>query len=223
MEQRQPIFVPLIIDGDECMPKSSERIFGTEGYRKHSSQHYDVTVYGADVKLCHSAVNSCTCASDSWKGVNPHQRRELFFRLANHLRERGTEIKAIMEEEIKCTSQWSHIDLEDAILLIKETASLIAPTMSRVIPHTESSDSQALILTEPLGVILGIAPWNSLLILGLRAVVAPIAAANTAILKDPELPPRTYHFIACLFQEVGFPPGVLNFLLHKGQDAPEIF
>jgi acyl-CoA reductase-like NAD-dependent aldehyde dehydrogenase len=223
MEQRQPILVPLVIDGEECMPKSSERMFFAEAYGKHSSQRCGVKAHGADVKLCHLAVDSCARAFDSWKDVNPQQRRELFLRLADHLRERGAEIKAIMEDEIKCTPQWSHINLEDSILLIKETASLITPTLSGVIPHTEGSDSQALILTEPLGVILGIAPWNSPLILGLRAVVAPIAAGNTAILKGSELSPRTHHFIARLFQDVGFPPGVLNFLLHKEQDAAEIF
>lgn len=40
-----------------------------------------------------------------------------------------------------------------------------------------------LVFKEPLGVVLGIAPWNAPIILGLRAVVAPIAAGNIAILK----------------------------------------
>ena len=41
--------------------------------------------------------------------------------------------------------------------------------------------------------------------------------------KGSELSPRTHHFIARLFQESGFPPGVLNFLLHRPQDAVEVF
>ena len=35
--------------------------------------------------------------------------------------------------------------------------------------------------------------------------------------------PRTHYFIVSLFQDAGFPPGVLNFLLHRSEDAAEIF
>ena len=31
-----------------------------------------------------------------------------------------------------------------------------------------------------------------------------------------------HHFLAQLFQDAGFPPGVINFLLHRPQDASEI-
>lgn len=41
--------------------------------------------------------------------------------------------------------------------------------------------------------------------------------------QGSELSPRVHYFIAKLFQEAGFPPGVLNFILHKPQDAPSVF
>jgi hypothetical protein len=37
------------------------------------------------------------------------------------------------------------------------------------------------------------------------------------------LSPQTHYLIASLFREAGFPPGVLNFLLHRPEDAPAIF
>jgi acyl-CoA reductase-like NAD-dependent aldehyde dehydrogenase len=39
----------------------------------------------------------------------------------------------------------------------------------------------ALVVKEPYGVVVGIAPWNAALLLGLRAVVAPIACGNTVV------------------------------------------
>lgn len=35
--------------------------------------------------------------------------------------------------------------------------------------------------------------------------------------------PQTHYLLASLFRKAGFPPGVLNFLLHRPEDASEIF
>lgn len=40
-----------------------------------------------------------------------------------------------------------------------------------------------MVFPEPYGVVLGIAPWNAPLVLGLRSVCAPLAAGNTVIFK----------------------------------------
>ena len=55
--------------------------------------------------------------------------------------------------------------------------------MNGQIPSTLIPGSYALIFNEPYGVVLGIAPWNSPLILGCRAFCAAVAAGNTAIFK----------------------------------------
>lgn len=50
-------------------------------------------------------------------------------------------------------------------------------------PVVADPDAHAVVTKEPLGVVLGIAPWNAPLILAFRAVAAAVAAGNTAILK----------------------------------------
>jgi acyl-CoA reductase-like NAD-dependent aldehyde dehydrogenase len=44
-------------------------------------------------------------------------------------------------------------------------------------------NGRALVVNEPLRVVLGIAPWNSFIILDLHAVVAPVAAGIVVISK----------------------------------------
>jgi acyl-CoA reductase-like NAD-dependent aldehyde dehydrogenase len=39
----------------------------------------------------------------------------------------------------------------------------------------------ALVIKEPYGVVVGMAPWNAALLLGVRAVAAPIACGNTVV------------------------------------------
>lgn len=41
-------------------------------------------------------------------------------------------------------------------------------------------------------------------------------------MKGSELSPRTHFFVANLFVEAGFPPGVVNFLLHRPEDAASV-
>lgn len=83
----------------------------------------------------------------------------------------------------------------------------------------QSPNTLVMVLKEPLGVQVGIAPWNASLLLGMRAVAIPIACGNTAILKASELSPSVHHFIGALFHDAGFPPGVLNVIQHRREDA----
>ncbi|KAI6356231.1 hypothetical protein MCOR25_007921 [Pyricularia grisea] len=65
----------------------------------------------------------------------------------------------------------------------RNAALITSGILSAVSPPTADPLAHAVVFKEPLGVVLGIAPWNSPLILGLRAVVAAVATGNTAILK----------------------------------------
>lgn len=144
---------------------------------------------------------------ESWRKTLPSIWRILLLKLADTLRLSGPEILQIMKEEIHATSLWTTINLEESIQMIIETASLvISSVFSRSMPPSQDAESQALIFVEPLGVILGIAPWTSPLILGFRACLPVIAVGNTVILEGSELSPRIHCFIADLFRKAGFPP-----------------
>jgi benzaldehyde dehydrogenase (NAD) len=72
---------------------------------------------------------------------------------------------------------------------------------------------------QPAGVVLGIAPWNAPVILGVRAIATPLACGNTVILKGSENCPRTHQLIIEALQEAGFPPGVVNYITNAPADA----
>jgi acyl-CoA reductase-like NAD-dependent aldehyde dehydrogenase len=50
-----------------------------------------------------------------------------------------------------------------------------------------------------------------------------LPAGKIAILNGTELSPRVHCFIAALFREASFPSGVCNFLLHRAEDAVQVF
>ena len=79
--------------------------------------------------------------------------------------------------------------------------------------------SLAMGVRQPAGVVLGIAPWNAPIILGVRAIATPLACGNTVIFKGSENCPRTHQLIVEAFQEAGFPPGVVNYITNAPADA----
>jgi acyl-CoA reductase-like NAD-dependent aldehyde dehydrogenase len=77
-------------------------------------------------------------------------------------------------------------------------------------------------LKEPAGVVLGIAPWNAPIILGVRAIATPLACGNTVILKGSEICPRTHEIIVQVFIDAGFTDGIVNFITNAPRDAGDI-
>jgi benzaldehyde dehydrogenase (NAD) len=71
-------------------------------------------------------------------------------------------------------------------------------------------------------VVLGIAPWNAPVILGVRAVATALACGNTVILKGSEICPATHGLIIDALAEAGFPAGVVNFVTNAPADAAAV-
>jgi acyl-CoA reductase-like NAD-dependent aldehyde dehydrogenase len=114
------------------------------------------------------------------------------------------------------------INIGNTVDLLEELAAQITYATNGMLPHTRDENTIALVVKEPYGVQLGIAPWNASLFLAARSILTPIACGNTAILKASELSPRVHHFFGKLLKDAGFPPGVLNVVQHRREDAPAV-
>jgi malonate-semialdehyde dehydrogenase (acetylating)/methylmalonate-semialdehyde dehydrogenase len=71
---------------------------------------------------------------------------------------------------------------------------------------------------QPLGVVAGITPFNFPAMVPMWMYPVAIACGNTFVLKPSERDPSTSMLIWELFQEAGFPPGVLN-VVHGDKEA----
>jgi aldehyde dehydrogenase (NAD+) len=67
-------------------------------------------------------------------------------------------------------------------------------------------------IRQPYGVCAGIIPWNSALGLCIMKIAPAIACGNVIIIKTSEKCPLVPLCIGKMVQEVGFPPGVIQFL-----------
>lgn len=79
----------------------------------------------------------------------------------------------------------------------------------------------SIITRRPVGVVVGIAPWNFPLIMALWKAGPALAAGNAVILKPAPSTPRTTLRIARLASESGMPDGLLN-VVTGGADIGEL-
>src|SRR6185369_15129397 len=80
----------------------------------------------------------------------------------------------------------------------------------------------AMALRELVGVMLGIAPWNAPIILGVRAIAMPLACGNTVVLKASEQCPRTHGLIVEAFEDAGLPKGAVTLVSNAPKDAGDV-
>ncbi len=160
-------------------------------------------------------------AQPAWGALGPNARRAVLVKAAAALEARAEAFVAAMMGEVGATRGWALFNLGLAASMVREAAALTTQITGEVIP-SDKPGCLAMALREPVGVILGIAPWNAPIILGVRAIAVPLACGNAVILKASELCPRTHALIVEAFAEAGFPEGVVQVVTNAPADAAEV-
>src|SRR5579862_1602544 len=168
--------------------------------------------------LASAVADRAANALSGWSALGPNARRALLVSAAAALEARKDDFVRAMTTEVGATAGWAMFNLMLAAGMIREAAALTTQIGGEVIP-SDKPGCLALTLREPVGVILGIAPWNAPIILGVRAIAVPLACGNAVILKASELCPRTHALIVEAFAGAGFPAGVVNIVTNAPKDA----
>lgn len=160
-------------------------------------------------------------AFSSWSLTGPNARRTLLMNAAAALEAKAEAFVEAMMGEIGATRGWALFNLGLAGSMVREAAAMTTQISGEVIP-SDKAGCLAMALREPVGVVLGIAPWNAPIILGVRAIAVPLACGNCVILKASEICPRTHELIIEAFSEAGFPNGVVNIVTNAPADAADV-
>ncbi|MBI2771000.1 MAG: aldehyde dehydrogenase [Burkholderiales bacterium] len=168
-----------------------------------------------------TAVEAAAKAFPAWSAMGPGARRALLLKAAEALEAKTPQFVAIMAMETGAGAPWAGFNAHLAASMLQEAAAITTHISGEVIP-SDVPGSLAMGLRVPAGVVLGIAPWNAPVILGVRAIATPLACGNTVVLKGSELCPATHGLIIEALQEAGLPPGVVNFVTNAPADAAEV-
>ena len=180
------------------------------------------TVAAAGPEDARRAVDAAEGAFAGWADVAPSERRRLFLRAADLLESRAQDAASLMTSETGAIAPWGHFNVHLAAEMLREAASLVTQPVGEVLA-TSMPGAFSLALRQPAGVVVSFAPWNAPIILGTRAIAAPLAAGNTVVLKPSEHAPISAGlFLAEVLSDAGFPPGALNVVTTAPEDAAQV-
>ena len=175
----------------------------------------------ASIEDVDSAITAARDAFPAWASMAPGARRALLSRAADVMEQHRSRFVELGVAEAGGSPVWYQFNVTLAANMLREAASMTTQIAGEVIP-SDVPGSLSMGVRQPCGVVLGIAPWNAPVILGTRAVAMPLACGNTVILKASEMCPALHRLIGTVFQEAGFPAGVVNVITNAPQDAPAI-
>ncbi len=168
-----------------------------------------------------AAVESAAEAFKTWSQTGPTERRMLLLKAADALEAKTPKFVEAVPAETGATGMWAGFNVHLAAGMVREAAALTTQIAGEIIP-SDVPGSLAMGVRQPAGVVLGIAPWNAPVILGVRAICVPLACGNTVVLKGSENCPRTHQLIVEAFQDAGFPAGVVNYITNAPADAGKV-
>ena len=165
-----------------------------------------------------AAVEAAAKAFPAWSATGPNARRALLLKAAHILETKGAAFATAVAGETGGSAMWAGFNVHLAVGMLVEAAAMTTQISGEVIP-SDVPGNLAMGIRQPAGVVLAMAPWNAPIILGVRAVAAPLACGNTVVLKGSELCPATHGLIVEALQEAGFPAGVVNYVTNAPADA----
>lgn len=164
------------------------------------------------------AIQAAAKAFETWKKVPAEERASYFFKAAELIRQRKTQIIAWMVKEVGKSYLEADADTSEGIDFL-ELYAREAIRYSQLQPLTPYPGEKNEYFYIPLGVGLVIPPWNFPFAIMLGMTTAAIVSGNTVVLKPSSESPMMAWLFVSLMKELGLPEGVLNFLVASGAEA----
>ena len=164
-----------------------------------------------------AAVAAAATAFETWSRTTPRERSEKLLALADAVEANLDELKRL--EMVNVGKPVSIIDFEfDLTVDNLRFFAGAARTMQAQAAGEYLEDHTSMLRRDPLGVCVGIAPWNYPLNMAVWKLGPALATGNTFILKPSELTPLTAIKLAEIAADI-FPEGVFNVLTGQGETA----
>jgi succinate-semialdehyde dehydrogenase/glutarate-semialdehyde dehydrogenase len=159
-------------------------------------------------------------AFESWRGTPAQERADVVRRAAVLMRERSDELARLVTLEMGKLIRHSRAELDLAIRILEYYADRGPGQMAD--EPLETDTGTAVLVTSPLGAILGVEPWNFPIYQVVRFAAPNLVLGNTILLKHASSTPQSALALEQLFADAGAPQGVYTNLFAAGGDIGRI-
>jgi succinate-semialdehyde dehydrogenase/glutarate-semialdehyde dehydrogenase len=157
------------------------------------------------------AVAAAVAAFAGWSRRTAYERSEALYRAHAIMKARAEELAQLMTREQGKPIRAARNEVNYGADFLSWFAEEAKRVYGTTIPSSRA-DQRFTVLRQPVGVVAGITPWNYPISMITRKVAPAVAAGCTIILKPAEQTPLCAIEMFRIFDEAGFPPGVVNLL-----------
>src|SRR5882672_8020695 len=174
-----------------------------------------------------AAVDAAAKAFPEWSETTPAAKARLFLKASEIVKRRRSEIAEVLARETGSTISFATFQQDLVAATLQQVAGWVYLPKGEVL-ETNAPGTHSIGVRRPLGVVASFTPWNGANVLSWRAVISPVAAGNTVVVKPSEFAPVSAGvMVAEVAEEAGFPAGVINVVTHApgaaGAIADEFF
>ncbi len=169
---------------------------------------------------CSREVKKSRRAFYSWKIFSMGEKAERIRKVGEKLRRNKRRFAEIITNEMGKPISQSIAEVEKCTWLCDYYAENLERFLEDEVVETEASKSY--VTFEPLGIILGIMPWNFPFWQVFRYAIPALSAGNVCLLKHASNVPKSALEIQKVFQDSDFPPHVFKTLLMNSETAMKL-
>ncbi len=163
------------------------------------------------------AIREAHQAFQSWRRTSIDDRAALVGRAAQLLRDRSEHLARLVTLEMGKLIRHSRAEIDLSARILQYYADK-APVLLADEP-LDFRDGSAAVINDPLGVILGVQPWNFPVYQTVRFAAPNLVLGNTVLLKPASNTPQSALAVEQLFADAGAPRGVYTNLLIPGREV----
>lgn len=204
--------VPLFIDGEFITSESEQKL----AVCNPATQQVLAEVPYATPAEITRAIDSAKETFKTWKNTSIADRARLMLRYQHLLKEHHDELGELLAQDTGKTFEDAKGDVWRGIEVVEHAANIPSLMMGETVENVAKGiDTFSYI--QPMGVFVGITPFNFPAMIPLWMFPLAVACGNTFILKPSEQDPLTPVRLIELFQQAGAPKGVVQ-LIQGGKD-----
>ncbi len=152
-----------------------------------------------------------------WPKMTAVERAEIMRRAAALIRERAQELAELETRQMGKIIGDSLVDVNDTAHTFDYYAGLANEMTGQTLQVP--GDSMSMVVREPIGVTVGITPWNFPILMAAWKAAPALAAGNVMIMKPATVSPLTTLELARVFTDAGVPDGVFQVVTGPGGEV----
>lgn len=169
----------------------------------------------SDAQDANDAVQAAAEAYEKWRKYPAPKRAELLYRVSEILRARKQEMGELLTREMGKVLPEALGDVQEAIDMAMYMAGEGRRLNGLLVP-SELPSKWGMAVRDPLGVVGVITPWNFPIAIPSWKMSPALVCGNTVVWKPASDTPVLAERMVQIYEEAGFPPGVVNLVTGPG-------